>query len=754
MDELSLVYQADKQQPHETPLCIFTKRQFDPCDGLHSCHHYNYDRFREWLEDVCGVPKHMPINIPFTDGEGKEYDFTIKDQYAFATALHRLKYGFAVLPANPRSGLCMVMFPCEDILPSVENAASALESGPLNNQPPIAPPMPDVSSAAGPDLMPDRGIKDPALDEQQANDNHKGDHPPEIPGDQSVREEPEVVVIPDDDDNEQDEPNAGGLIFFDDAILAKAERFFQTSRNTDGKYKVKGIRRPLHMYQLYTTYGVLAAPFTTGVNGGFIGWDVGFGKTMLVLVYLRARAKLAALWSAVRLQWKTQPGKDGDHLDNKEQPPNARCPTQNKLMVECPCVASSDSRQICETYLTNTPAMIVMPPALALGWLKEARAVYVDEKRPDRVPFITFYTCVSSIKDCTSLNTSSDPRRWASVIADTQAELVIQKFDDNFETQLDQYVQAGNGTATDVFLVSNKYVETLYRKYPKPDGNKPTRFFTVGLVVMDEHQTYKGSATAVKELPEGIDSGQMKPGGTLPFKVLGKISQNANHPVTLLTLCGTTLEEGPTAWGLPIQHFMGQWAWFKPCEMDQLRCAKDKTPCFFSKTFTEIRRTYLTIVRQLASKAKTEEQLEPELRNLVTTFKPIIWRLRQGQLRRGQAINPLPPCHKEYRIVEPMMDETTTTAFNNMVSSITVLVEKKLESLISQWNGSDKSEPRPTKESVPPKEFGVFDHQNGRQPQCCFSQLTTVLNIPLSRNTAQQIQQRSVQGGQLPKGRF
>lgn len=129
-------------------------------------------------------------------------------------------------------------------------------------------------------------------------------------------------------------------------------------------------------------------------------------------------------------------------------------------MVECPCVASSDSRRICTTYLINSPALIVIPSGLAHNWLDENDRLYAGaQDKPKGTRFIEFYSYVSSLKDHTNLN--ARPERLKAVVKNTSGEFV-----DDEDERMKIFVASGKGKATDVFLVSARSVETLYQKYP------------------------------------------------------------------------------------------------------------------------------------------------------------------------------------------------------------------------------------------------------------------------------------------------
>ncbi|ROW03939.1 hypothetical protein VSDG_01044 [Cytospora chrysosperma] len=666
---------------------------------------YDYDAFRQWLSDAAGIARKqaMGVVLPNLDGENRYH--VVCDRWSFGGLLGSIRNGVLAVPSCADYGSYLMLEPYSDDKPDTP---------------------PAVEEAAPEEAVPKEAVTNEAVPKEAAPKEADGNSYPKVdsrrPSPKSTPSRAAQTCIDLTRDDQDGSGEAGGaldpgsrlvsrtlvLTTFDEATFNKALQFFQVADDRSKEYTLKGVARRVHEYQLYAAYGLLMSPITTGVNGGLVAWDVGLGKTMLMLVYLRARARLAIRWERVQEEWADDRATKRLHLGRDGQQPGAKCPTQRSSMVECPCVATSDSRRICSTYLTNTPAVVIIPAGLAHGWLAEAQAVYEDEqKRQPEERLIHWYTVVSKIEHPTVVSSKRGARhRWDDVVERTSGEVAsyIQLDEDNLNC-MEPYITSGGGDARDVFLVGSKSVDRLQREYRKGTG---IMRFTAGAVIMDEHQQYKGASGTTD---------------TLPFTFVKTISDAAVHPVTLFTLCGTTVEEGPLAWWAPVNHFKRQWDSCAPADM--LLCPGGTAHAATMGELPEVRHRYNALVRRIAVKKETVDEGDPAIRRIKSFLEPMMWCLRQGQRYRGATVCPLPPCREAFRHINHAMDETTSTAFAGLISSVKTIVQKKLREEEARWQKGEQGGQgeRPTYELI-------FEQMAGQQQRGNFLNLQRASMYP------------------------
>lgn len=688
-------------------------------DHLHQAVDYDYDQLRTWLWEAGRLHEDVPLSMTVQNQAGEYVGFRVTDKWTFGACLQLIRNGNFILSETSGYGYVLTVEPCDFNVPQepqiMDQEQCQVQDQEHHKQqddglevsrqkepsPQVQPNDQDVQPAGEqqPEQRDDHhsGLQmdeqqvvrspSPTLSEHNASTEAAALEPGEPANDLTVEDPQE-----DDDDREvevidltsdhEGVPTEARMITVDAAQFRRAERFFQTSKGQDGKYKIKAIAKTIHDYQLYTLYGLFMSPLTTGVNGALIGWGMGFRKTCLILIYLRARARLAELWRKIQEEWRDGFSGDRRHLPNADQPAGACCPAQRGSMVECPCVESSDARRVCETYLSNTPAIIILPSSQAINWLEQMRQFYKDAGTTSDEMFMSFYTCVSKLKDVSTVR----PKEWTDVVENTRGKAKLVKMDVDDPTTWRKLVANHTGTATDVFLVGNMSVMNVIKRYPEASDTGATSF-TAGVFIMDEFHLYRGAGSE----------------DTLPFQALKTVSDAAAHPVTLFTLCGTTLEEGPSAWKSPIEHFTKQWDDFS---IDGTLSSNDGTPTFTTKAFVDIRRQYYTMVRRLVHENASEKDLAREIEELVRFLKPMMYCLRQNQVWNGRHINPVPPCHQQHKVLAPQMDEQSTTAFKALQGGVQTVLNRTLRTSISEWEKGDRRDVKPTMESLIEKYVG------------------------------------------------
>ncbi|KAF3768206.1 hypothetical protein M406DRAFT_326807 [Cryphonectria parasitica EP155] len=567
---------------------------------------FSYDLLRTWLETCCGMPPETPLAVLLHASDGSPNTSIVENKWNFAKVLHRIWNGTCVVPYDAELKFYL----------------------------PVADAC-DTPNAAKDDLP-----QDPVPAAQKEDDQAATDQP----------RAPVLDLTKDDSDDDQVEDAADEahlLIGFDPKKWNMTRRMFQLDQvpeRREAKYRLRGIARPPHMYQLITVWNILTNPITTGVSGLMIGWDVGFGKTMLTLVFLRIRAELAMQWVEVKREWEA--AKKGGLVERRHWPegaqePQSRCPsyvpTYHKGVLEgsiqCPCVPGSQSREICEWYLTNTPALIVLPAGLIPNWLEEAAKVYadMDPNDADSDPLMTFLVYSSDLKSKNGeivLPRPKNTRGWKE-ISDTKGGQVVSS--DEYGTEELLFISGGSGIARDIFIASSAAVDRMLKCFNEADTyysqwkKIKTRILTVGAFVMDEFHLYKGTNDA-----------------TLAFNHLKTIAGCANHPVSLITLCGTTLEEGPSAFQHVIQHFVNQHKKFRNGDND-LRCIDKHGYRVTNEQFEKMKQLFRSAVQGLGFQGRSVEEIKKELAPCVSFCRQFMDCLRRGQKYRGKPIDPLPP---------------------------------------------------------------------------------------------------------------
>lgn len=426
-------------------------------------------------------------------------------------------------------------------------------------------------------------------------------------------------------------------------------------------------------------------PIESGINGTMIDWGVGFGKTILALFYLQARYRLATRWNAARAEWQHSRKDDLRHLPKDNRDKSAKCPTQTKTMIECPCVFGSDSRRVCTTYLTNTPALIIVPAGLGKTWVNDMDKAF-GPRHKDSNSVIKLYTYMTDLTGENSVAKTANKTKKNEIIASTCAK-AAEGLDPD---QLYSVITKGNGSAKDVFLVTNQTVQSLKDLYPDLVTNRRHKLFTIGVVFMDEFQKYQGK--------DGITD-------TQSFTLLKEISEIANHAITLFTLSGTTVDEGPSALRAPVNHFRNQWDYCSELLTDRKDLSPNDTLC----RLDDMRKQYNSLLRRLAVDAVEPSVAQQESTQIRAFMSPFLTTLRPNQIYRNRPVNPLPTMTESFMRVQPQMNVRTSKAFNSCITSVNTLMKTRHHSATTEWKKQKKAaedeghiyvEPEPTLQSL------------------------------------------------------
>lgn len=652
-------------KPCQGPLDMFS----DP--NVHTPNravHHSYERFREWLEEALDIPLDATVLATVIDDTDQEVTQRISPRWEFMAMLVKLDAGFLRASYKETGGniICIRQADSESdraAEPEVEaeqatniqdQAAASVEPGPQ-----------DVGVAED-----DRQESQPAAT-LAADDSSLQD-----PSQPRVLTAPEFFSVvrraygPDDPILKpamQDETEADNRLYkIDPVTFKKALRFFNTNLDDEQKCHIKGIKVTTQFWQVYTAYDMFMAPVSRGMSGFCIGLGVGYGKTILTLIYIQARAVLLDLWESVYKEWKHR--KTANHLPRSNRDPNRACPSQHKHMILCPCVYRSDSKKVLR-YLANSPVVIIIPPNLKSNWRDELGKALSDfDTAQQNLRFYYYFGEKTPGNDLSAAARKSDPDTHRQHIEDTTGMIEVNLDIETGESS--KVLIPINGTAHDVFLISNCVVKQFFDLYWDPI-EKMSRF-TSGAVFMDEFHRYGGASDR----------------GTIPFDRVKDMSDHANHPVMLFPLCGTLVEEGPGSWRAPTQHYISQWRKWGESEHahERLLISTIGDPSTVLTGLDTIRKSHKTLVEGIATSSIQEDEVGALVGEIRPYMTLLIRALRKCQPWRGQVLNELPPCnHRSIKISDGQVSRDTASARDALVAQVQTLIDSELRRLKREW---------------------------------------------------------------------
>lgn len=446
--------------------------------------------------------------------------------------------------------------------------------------------------------------------------------------------------------------------------------FFQLKYPTAAKHKITGFYWKLFDYQLVAVWRLLANPIEEGVNGLILGDEPGLGKTVEILLFLLVRAKLIKTWALVQRNWDR--GKLGGHLPRDNN--GGTCFRQRTLLVQCPCVGHSFSRHLVTTYLMDLPVLLVIPPSLCKTWLWHALKAYLE-------PYLRFATMVSNETKYTIGD--RDTAKCLAYIRRTKGKVLSSAEFAELEQRV--CIAKGQGDARDVAILSEKGFRKFRKMYDNQNG---ISVYVAGVVVLDEFQHYKGSTGTRTE----------------PFQEIYELQKMSRHPLTLVPLCGTLLEERPRAWNELVAHFRRQWARWGPTGSKQLRMRHPRTNADWTSEagFLKTREAFAKMVKGVAKRPPDREELERN-RQLVNGFlAPIARCLRGRHEYRQRVLMPLPKLTLTTNKLQTRPNDASMRALVNLMQSVSTLFERKLRQERDLWAAKPIHErgEMPTKEST------------------------------------------------------
>lgn len=652
---------------------------------------FHYTKFRDWARDVLEIPREESLTFILTTNTGQGLRCPITTKYDFTTVLTKIWNN--ALRTQPKSfrGDTIQILPLAAAVPAPPQPALEVKK-PEELQP-------------EPEQRPEAPEPEPEQEPEEAQPEPKSPEHIDLTGDEEVLPADAFLQLvreaetPDDDrliPGEIEEPGADEKLYkFDIRTLKKALCFWNTNIGEDGKCKVKGMKTSLHIWQIQGGYLMITNACKVSCNGLLIGLDVGFGKTMLVLLYVLGKAVIWTLEREVQDEWKS--GNPKNHLGQKQK---GRCPTQDKHMVQCPCSWTKTERRILQ-LMADLPSLIICPPNLRDTWLEEAERSFEDFEKEDS--FLKFYYFFGQN---TKGNDFRDGSRLKKILEETKGVVIIE--DD------EEYIDVGNGRASDIFFTSNRMAEKLVKKYQAAGVNA-----AFGTFIMDEMQKYRGSTKSTTKSESEDDK-------TIPFKALDLITAGAWNPVSVIALCGTIAEEGYTFWKQLVEHFRQQWQIY-----DHL--LNKATPPDFLNSSDRITKSYKELIRECAEDPTPTASKKAKAAEIRHFLQPMTFAIRQNEMWRGKTLNPLPQAHQRTIAVTPLADEVVKNCLTNIMANVDKLVNEELTRKKKDWakkKGKAKQENRPFDLDEPTKQ-DVIEHQVGAErPKGAWHELSRACSFP------------------------
>ncbi|KAH8743217.1 P-loop containing nucleoside triphosphate hydrolase protein [Diaporthe sp. PMI_573] len=218
---------------------------------------------------------------------------------------------------------------------------------------------------------------------------------------------------------------------------------------------------------------------------------------------------------------------------------------------------------------------------------------------------------------------------------------------------------------------------------------------------------------------------------TMAHKALDAIQDVSFNPVTLFTLCGTTVEEGPSFWRAPAKHFMKQWKYFGN---GILTVKSGNVPIVLTENnHAHFTRLHQKLIHAHADDSATEADTMEKTDAIRTYLTPFVKSLRQNEEWRGRVLNKLPEaCGKNYEIT-PLDDAETKEARENLLGAVHTLITKELNRRKKDWekreslarrNGDRFDEEEPTRQDV------IETQVNAEKPDQAWLQLSRASSYP------------------------
>lgn len=417
-----------------------------------------------------------------------------------------------------------------------------------------------------------------------------------------------------------------------------------------------GLERWPFPHQLYAALIMLIKASGSG-GGGFLGDEMGVGKTMTVLMFFILNAWLIDNERSVE-QDRSQPEQSPRKHLPEDAPESASCPSQAQWPFLCRCVNSPFSAKQFEPREGAT--LVIAPKSLLLAWTRQWAETVPNGENKRNIMKFQLLIGHGEINNRV-LDKIGHPD--IHVIAEQQSHIQAE----------DDLTSRFNDHRYLVVTTPLSFVSKVHPHTDKPNTNTRRNFFndaTIlarmnwGSIIRDEFHSEKGrESTTVKV-----------------FRQLTLRQDQALLPTWLLS--GTIFDKGP----IDIQHWMTV---LETVEWDQHPSLKEAT----AKPYKELS----TQVQKLVNKPSPLLQSEKkDMEDLATKFSSILEELAICRAAEstwfGKPVLKLPP-HKHFDYVckipekyHPYFKELE----ENMIQSVKLSYWRNFDS----WRRK-KSEPKP-----------------------------------------------------------
>ncbi|KAK7757536.1 hypothetical protein SLS62_000551 [Diatrype stigma] len=512
------------------------------------CADYNYQAFRQRVEDTLSIRNDVALGIPNSQLPSIDSETNFWLTLLF---IERGKYPFQehpdwqvpVLPLEPvdrpRSLTPLAQGRDQWWLSSeVPSTASPASSGKSRlTIPAVASSTPKAavpsSSAANP-------VSQVSSNNAEPEDEPKGDGPPED-------NEPEEVS---NTSTLEDHPVLAGVDAayegLDHADWAQVCRFWNCAANTKD-LALPYMKSRVRNYQLAAVWFILTQGPRNHVAGAMLGDQPGLGKSLVAHCVLATFRLITVAMGEVTQEWSSRPTRPR-HLPEQGQVPHDNCPNQarNRFGFECPCVKSGYSYKIA-MMVPDYPSVIVCPPDLIGNWVNEfiKHVNIATGPAKDNLELSVYHPDWSNTARHHSkravLNTKA-PRDEYCILHDN-----VNEFPGSWR-------RAPNNGSKYIVVVSSHLVDRLSKEYDIEEiwMGKDRRFkgktykdhsFAVSWMMFDEMQKYRGT----------------RDNKTIPFKCLEQFRDSFRsggpHPTMAVGITGDFLVEGVQLWRPFAEHF-------------------------------------------------------------------------------------------------------------------------------------------------------------------------------------------------------
>ncbi len=167
-----------------------------------------------------------------------------------------------------------------------------------------------------------------------------------------------------------------------DCIFFKIDPALSTSKS---QYQLPMLLVALWGYQLHAIRWMMRQARTTA-HGGYITDVAGLGKTLEVIGWILVEHIFAYMWEEVEVSWETG---NGLHLPRDYFDPAARCPSESRWPLQCPCLQTGFVKNAQAHHGVN---VIIASKSLLQNWIDEWNKFIGTSPYEDQLPSMKLFT--------------------------------------------------------------------------------------------------------------------------------------------------------------------------------------------------------------------------------------------------------------------------------------------------------------------------------------------------------------------------